>query len=242
LIYVLFSPSESKRGGGSSEKMRSLLFSLNRRSDIIDRYRQIVISKDSDKICDLFGLKSLASAQKYLVDIDSSQTLTALKRYSGVAYEHLDIETLLPEELEYLYSNTIIFSNLFGPIMGGDKIPIYKIKQTNKIGDIEPHTYYKKLFQDSLDDMLDSSEILDLRAGYYKKFYSPKQIVTTCKFLKDGRVVSHYAKAYRGIMLRLLAQHRCTNIDELLALEIETLQVERVVESKKSREIVYSIV
>ncbi|WP_435387637.1 peroxide stress protein YaaA, partial [Helicobacter japonicus] len=41
--------------------------------------------------------------------------------------------------------------------------------------------------------------------------------------LKNGKKVSHYAKFYRGIYARAIAQKAISHLDELLTLEIENL-------------------
>jgi len=83
---------------------------------------------------------------------------------------------------------------------------------------------------------------LDIRAGFYDKFYVPKTKTTTLKFLKEGKTVSHWAKAYRGVVLREAARHRVESLQELLALNIEGLSLSEIIETKKTKEIVYRIV
>ena len=61
------------------------------------------------------------------------------------------------------------------------------------------------------------------------------------KFIKDGKVVSHWAKAYRGIILRLLAQNNIQNIDQLMSMEIDNLSIEEIKKQKLKTEIIYSI-
>ena len=117
----------------------------------------------------------------------------------------------------------------------------YKVKQGNDIGGIAPDKYYKERFSYQLDLLLMDHEILDLRAGYYDKFYKTRQNYTTLKFLKAGKTVSHWAKAYRGIVLRELAKHHIDSLDDFMRMEIETLKVEEIKQTKNRREIVYSI-
>ena len=59
--------------------------------------------------------------------------------------------------------------------------------------------------------------------------------------IKDGKVVSHWAKAYRGIILKLLAQNSIKTINELMNMQIENLQIEEMKKQKNKTEIVYSI-
>ncbi|MDX9756991.1 MAG: peroxide stress protein YaaA, partial [Sulfurimonas sp.] len=143
---------------------------------------------------------------------------------------------------EYLKANTIIFSNLYGPILGGDTIANYKVKQGNNIGEFVPDKFYRDRFSYQLDLYLGDSDILDLRAGYYDKFYELKKPYTTLKFLKDKKTVSHWAKAYRGLVLRAVAQKGINSMKEFMALEIEGLSVSEIRVVKNKTEIIYDIV
>ena len=84
--------------------------------------------------------------------------------------------------------------------------------------------------------------MLDLRAGYYDKFYKISKPYTTLKFLKDGKSVSHWAKAYRGIVLREAAKHNVTSLNEFHKLNIENLHVRDIQTIKNKTEIVYDII
>ncbi|WP_268245936.1 peroxide stress protein YaaA [Candidatus Sulfurimonas baltica] len=117
----------------------------------------------------------------------------------------------------------------------------YKVKQGNDIGKFVPDKFYKDRFSYQLDLYLGKSEILDLRAGYYDKFYKVTKPYTTLKFLKDGKTVSHWAKAYRGLVLRAVAQNNINSMKEFMAMEIEGLSVAEIVVVKNKTEIVYNI-
>ena len=168
--------------------------------------------------------------------------MCAIERYQGVAYDYLQYTALNRDAQEYLKRNTIIFSNLYGPILGGDTIANYKVKQGNRIGTIAPEKFYKERFSYQLDLYLAHHDILDLRAGYYDKFYKPSKPYTTLKFLKNKKVVSHWAKAYRGVVLREIAKTGVTTLEDFLKLEIEQLQLYEIREQKLKREIIYSII
>ena len=92
-----------------------------------------------------------------------------------------------------------------------------------------------------MDLYLNNDEILDLRAGYYDKFYKINKPYTSLKFLKDGKTVSHWAKAYRGVVLRELAKHDIKSIEEFMSLEIEGLSVQEIKVIKNKTEIIYNI-
>ena len=241
MLKILFSPSEGKNSGGSSKK-KELLGATNARDEILNAYNEIALSKDEEAIKALFGIKKWNDCQPYINDVFNSALMPAIERYQGVAYDYLKYSDLNLDAQEYLQKNTLIFSNLYGPILGGDPIANYKVKQGNNIGSIVPDKFYKERFTYQLDLYLNKDEILDLRAGYYDKFYKLTKPYTTLKFLKDGKTVSHWAKAYRGIVLRELAKHDIKSIEEFMSLEIEGLQVKEIKVVKNKTEIIYNII
>ncbi len=243
MLYTLFSPSEGKRVGGDMPTEESdILFGYTARREILTAYNTIVNSGEMAALKALFGIKKESDITPYIEDLFTAPKMAAIERYSGVAFDYLDIMSLDAEAQAYLKKQVIIFSNLYGPILGGDKIANYKVKQGNSIGSIAPEKFYNDRFSYQLDLLLMDHEILDLRAGYYDKFYKTKQEYTTLKFLKGGKTVSHWAKAYRGIVLRTLAQHQVDTIDDFMKLEIEKLQVEEIRKVKNKTEIIYSII
>ena len=240
MLKILFSPSEGKRSGGN-EGPRNLLGAIKARKEILQTYNTIVNSKDEESIKSLFGFKKFSDCEPYVVDIFYSPLMVAIERYQGVAYDYLEYESLDEDAQEYIKTNTIIFSNLYGPIYAGDAIANYKVKQGNNIGEIVPDKFYKDRFSYQLDLLLSKDDILDLRAGYYDKFYKPNKSYTTLKFLKGGKVVSHWAKAYRGLVLKAVSNANIQNIDDFKKLEIDGLSIHEIKTIKNKTEIVYNI-
>ena len=242
MLKILFSPSEGKRQGGQYPPTKDLLFHLDNRYEILQEYNRLVLSSDIDALHKMCGIKKEQDIQRYQIDILNALTCKAIRRYCGVAYEYLDIETLETQAEKYLEKNCVIFSNLYGPLLGGDLITDYKVKQGETIGSIAPDQYYKKAYSSELDIFLESDDILDLRAGYYDKFYKPSKAYTTLKFMKNGKVVSHWAKAYRGVVLRELALAEISSLDDFAKLEISGLHVREIKKLKLKTEIVFDIV
>ncbi|MEA2073904.1 MAG: peroxide stress protein YaaA, partial [Campylobacterota bacterium] len=170
MLKILFSPSEGKSSGGECSKAE-LLGAIDARDEILNEYNKIVLSQDEEAIKSLFGIKKWSDCEPYINDIFNSAHMPAIERYQGVAYDYLKYGEMDEKTQEYLKKHTIIFSNLYGPVLGGDAIANYKVKQGNSIGEIVPEKFYKERFSYQLDLYLNSDEILDLRAGYYDKFY-----------------------------------------------------------------------
>ena len=241
MLKILFSPAETKKSGGD-ESSKELLGSNSARESILSAYDTIIKSGDEESIKELFGFKKFSDCKEYINSPFNSPLMCAIERYRGVAYDYLEFDSLDKGTQEYIKSNTIIFSNLYGPILAGDTITNYKVKQGNSIGEFIPDKFYKDRFSYQLDLYLSSCDILDLRAGYYDKFYKITKPYTTLKFLKDSKTVSHWAKAYRGLVLKAVAKNNIQSIEEFMALEIENLQVKEIKVMKNKTEVVYNII
>lgn len=244
-MIILFAPSEGKREGGTLPPLNteSYLFPelYEKRLEVLERYETLVREGGDERLADLFGIKNTKEFERYKNPLRTAQTMKAIERYDGVAYDYLQYQSLERDAQGYLEEHLILFSNLFGPIRAGDPLPDYKLKQGSLIEALAPEKHYKEHFSAALDDYIGDQEVLDLRAGFYDKFYLPKNKTTTLKFLKGGKVVSHWAKAYRGVVLREAAIHRIAAIEGLLALQIEGLALTEICDTKRSREIIYTI-
>ena len=174
-------------------------------------------------------------------DIIHELTMKAIQRYTGVAFDYLGYEKLDSETQEYIDSHVILFSNLFGPIRASDLIPEYKLKQGEAVGDIKTEKFYNEHSAQLMEAYLAEDEILDLRAGFYDKFYKPTKPYTTLKFIKEGKVVSHWAKAYRGIVLREIAKAGIETLEDFMKLPIEGLSIKEIQTKKNKTEIIYEI-
>lgn len=244
-MKILLAPSETKKSGGeSSFDPNSLLFEALRahRTKLLHAYINVIQKGDMQNLSKMFGIKKEADILKYKKDIIHELTMKAIERYTGVAFEYLKYETLKGSEQAYIDSHVILFSNLFGPIRASDLIPEYKLKQGEAVNDIKVEKFYHEHSADLMEVYLKDDEILDLRAGFYDKFYKPKKTYTTLKFIKDGKVVSHWAKAYRGIVLREIAKAGVNTIEDFMKLPIEGLSIKEIQTKKNKTEIIYEIV
>jgi len=246
-MTVLFSPSEAKHSSGVNipiAKEHYLFPELfDDRVSVLHAYNEYLLHASTEALMKLFGTKKESTLAYYRHDLFTQPTMKVVERYSGVAYEYLHYSNLISSEQTYIDCHVIIFSNLFGPLRAGDiGLPDYKLKQGEKIGTLVPEHFYKEHFTSALNDLLEQEPYLDLRAGFYNKFYKPTSPYTTLKFMKEGKVVSHWAKAYRGIVLRSMAQQQIHSMEAFMAMEIENLIVKEILRKGIHTEIVYDIV
>ena len=242
-MKILLAPSETKVSGGDENfNINSLLFNelYSPRLKLLHDYTNIIQKNNHDELSKMFGLKKQSDIIKHTKDIVHELTMKAINRYSGVAFDYLDYNSLNSIEKTYIDTNVVIFSNLFGPILASDKIPEYRLKQGSMVGDTKVEKFYKENSKKVLDDYLQYEDILDLRAGFYDKFYKPSKKYTTLKFLKGGKVVSHWAKAYRGKVLREISQANISSIDEFMQLNIDGLSLIEIKKVKNKQELVFA--
>ena len=246
-MKILFSPSENKTSKALFQPISSESFLFpslyNKRYEVLMRYQEILNQGDSKILQQLFGIKDETKCrQMATTNLFSALTCKAIERYCGVAYEYLSYQTLPLEDRNFLDENTIIFSNLFGPLLAKENLPHYKLHQGASLQGFKPEFFYKEVFSPLLDTFLQDEFIIDLRAGFYEKFYTLKQPYITMKFLKHGKVVSHFAKAYRGAVLRSIVQCKPLNEKALRAIAFENLSIHEIKTSKFKTEYVFNII
>jgi cytoplasmic iron level regulating protein YaaA (DUF328/UPF0246 family) len=243
-MKILLAPSETKRSGGSEPfHLSTLLFEslLPHRTKLLHTYINILQKGDTQQLSKMFGLKKESDILHHKKDIIHELTMKAIERYTGVAFDYLGYEELDANTQHYIDSHVILCSNLFGFLRADDLIPEYRLKQGETVGEIKVEKFYHEHGANLMEEYLKDEEILDLRAGFYDKFYKPAKSYTILKFIKDGKVVSHWAKAYRGIVLREIAKAGVETLEDFMKLPIEGLSIQEIQTKKNRTEIIYEI-
>jgi cytoplasmic iron level regulating protein YaaA (DUF328/UPF0246 family) len=231
-MKILLAPSERKTKGGEFPLINKNSFIFpkiyNERIEIIKKYDEFLQETDDIKN---FGNDKTS--------IFTRPTKKAILRYSGVAFEYLDYSTLDIKSQKYIDENVLIFSNLFGVISAKDLIPFYTLKQGAKPG-FDIYKVHKTIFSPILDNINKKEIFIDLRAKFYEKIYKPKNAITF-KFMKNSKVVSHFAKAYRGKLTRIIAINKPNSIEELLKINFPEIKIIEIIEKKGVKEIVAEV-
>lgn len=244
-MKILLAPAETKREGGESFPYRKENFyfsNISKARDIaVNRYEELLENSTIEELSKWFGLKNLNECEKYSRSILEKPSMKAILRYTGVAFDALDYGSLNDKEQKYCDNNIILFSNLFGPLRADDLIPDYKYKQGAVIPEFDIIKHYKDNIKDTLDKYL-GDEVVDLRAGFYDKFYKPSASVITYKFLKEGKVVSHWAKHYRGLIVRELAKNDIQSFAQLMNMHIDGLGLLEIHQKKNIKTLIMEII
>ncbi len=245
-MKILLAPAETKKSGGEEKEFHEDNFSFSshfeKREEIFEIYENLLKHSSIEELKVWFGLKNEKEVTRYKESLKNKPSMKAIQRYTGVAFDALDYENLSGKAQTYVDENVVLFSNLFGPIKANDLIPDYKYKQGAKLPNTNVEKFYNEHFSELLDDEL-GEEIIDIRAGYYEKFYKVKKAnVLTFKFIKDGKVVSHWAKFYRGKLLQAIANSNITCFTDFMNLQIDGLKLAEIQEKKNVKLLIMEIV
>jgi len=231
-MKILLAPSERKTLGGNNPPIsqESFIFPeiYEKRLKAVKKYDEFLKTTDDVKN---FGDDKTSVFER--------PTKKAVLRYSGVAFDYLKYNELDNSSQEWIDKNVFIFSNLFGVISAGDFIPHYTLKQGAKPG-FDIYSYHHNLFAPLLETINETEPFIDLRAKFYEKIYRPKNAITF-KFIKNGKVVSHFAKAYRGKLTAIIAKHQPESIDDVLKIPFEGIKITEIQEKKGVKEIVCEV-
>ncbi|GAB6075038.1 YaaA family protein [Nautilia lithotrophica] len=231
-MKILLAPSERKTLGGENPPIskESFIFPeiYEKRIEAVKKYDEFLKTTDDIKN---FGDDKTSVFKR--------PTKKAILRYSGVAFDHLKYNELDEDFQKWIDENVYIFSNLFGVISAGDMIPHYTLKQGAKPG-FDIYSYHHNLFAPILEKINENEPFIDLRAKFYEKIYKPKNAITF-KFIKNGKVVSHFAKAYRGKLTAIIAKHKPKTLEDVLKIPFEDIKVIEIQEKKGVKEIICEV-
>ncbi|MEO1927753.1 MAG: YaaA family protein [Nautiliaceae bacterium] len=231
-MKILLAPSERKTLGGDFPPISKENFIFpeiyDKRIKALKKYDEFLKTTDDIKN---FGDDKTS--------IFNRPTKKAILRYSGVAFDYLKYEKLDKDSQQWIDKNVLIFSNLFGVISAGDFIPHYTLKQGAKPG-FDIYKHHKEVFEPILSEINKNEPFIDLRAKFYEKIYKPKNAITF-KFIKNGKVVSHFAKAYRGKLTATIAKYKPKTLEDIFKIPFEGIEVIEIQEKRGVREIICNI-
>lgn len=242
-MIILLAPSETKNENNTDKAFNNNTF-FDKSIEVVKEYNDFLINSSVEEKMNFFDIKKEEDLKNcsFCTDLYKQETMQAILRYTGVAFDALDYLHLEKEEKIYIDNNLILFSNLFGVLKPTDLIPIYKFKQGKKLPNFNQEMFYKQNLKPFLDDIIKNDILIDLSASYYKKYYKPDFEVLTFKFLQNGKVISHFAKHYRGKFLKYMARNNVVSESDILKLKIPGLKFEKVEVDKNIKTFIYNVI
>jgi len=211
-VLVLLPPSETKAPGGHGAALD--LGALTAAEELTDVRIQLVeaLVKLADDVPACRAALGLSPAQDDEVARNAAlwtaPTLPALLRYTGVLYDALDVRSLTRAQRARADRRLAVGSALFGVVAADDPIPAYRLSAGSAIPGLPG---LRTLWRPVLSPVLGAADrlVVDLRSGAYAAL-APVPGAVTVRVLSerpDGTraVVSHFNKAHKGRLARLLA-------------------------------------
>ncbi|MCP2256878.1 hypothetical protein LX15_000561 [Streptoalloteichus tenebrarius] len=213
-MLVLLPPSETKAAGGAGAPLDLDALSWPELTPARRQAANALVTLASDVSASLAAL-GLSERQEAEVERNavlwSSPTLPALRRYTGVLYDALDVASMSRAELARAEQRLAVASALFGLVRGADPIPAYRLSAGSALPEVGP---LRDLWRPALEPILSTVDdlILDLRSGAYAGLAPARGAVTVRVVTEDAtgrrKTVSHHNKAYKGRLARVLATTR----------------------------------
>lgn len=197
-MLIVLPPSETKAPGGSGPALdlEGLSFPTLTpvRSALIDELSGLEVADAMAVLGISEKLRPEAEANR---ELRTSPTMPALHRYTGVLFDALSAPTLP----ELAWDRLAVGSALFGVVRAGDLIPRYRLSGGTKLDERTMRSRWGRLITDALAE---EDFVVDLRSGAYQQLGKVPGAVTV-RVEKDGKVVSHFNKHYKGELARVLA-------------------------------------
>ncbi|MCV7172013.1 peroxide stress protein YaaA [Mycobacterium manitobense] len=215
-MIVLLPPSETKRAGGDGPPLR---LETLRSPELTTARRELVddlVALGADRTASRSAL-GLSAKQDAEIDrnaaLYTAPTLPTLARYTGVLYDALDIGSLSGAAASRAYARLAVGSALFGLLRADDQVPAYRLSADSKLpGRTTMAAHWRPSLEPLLAELAADDLVVDLRSGSYAALGRlPGAVrVDVVSERADGRrsVVSHFNKAHKGRLARVLSGSR----------------------------------
>jgi cytoplasmic iron level regulating protein YaaA (DUF328/UPF0246 family) len=233
-VLILLPPSEGKAPGGSGPPVDLASLSW---PELSGHRRQVltalvaVCRRSPGKARALLGLSAALDSDRLANAVtDTSPTMAAGHRYTGVLHDALGYPSLAAAARRRADSSVVVFSGLWGAVRPTDRLPAYRIGIATKlprIGALPP--FWRDALYAALDEEIAENGALDLRSSGYSQMYRPspdaaaKILIVTITGADGKRAASSYqSKVAKGRLVRALLESSKSN-GSLVAAAAESI-------------------
>jgi uncharacterized protein len=210
-VLVLLPPSETKADGGSGPPLDLTTLTAPELTPVRTVLADALVTLAADVPASRAALGLSATQDDEVARnaaLRSSPTLPALLRYTGVLYDALDVRSMTRAQRARAGRRLAVGSALFGLVSADDAVPAYRLSAGSQLPGMPT---LRALWKPALSPVLAAADdlVVDLRSGSYAAL-APVAGAVTVEVLSerpDGSrsVVSHFNKAHKGRLARLLA-------------------------------------
>ena len=206
-MLVLLPPSETKAAGGEGGPLDLDALSFAELNPVRRKIADALVDLAADVPASLAAL-GLSERQGAEVErnraLYGAPTMPALRRYTGVLYDALDVNSFSAAEWRRAAGRLAVASALFGVLRARDRVPAYRLSGGSVLPGVGS---LGELWRPALEAELSTVDglVVDLRSGAYAKLARLPTAVTVRVVTGNGVTVSHHNKAYKGRLARALA-------------------------------------
>ncbi len=216
-VLVLLPPSETKLDGGAGPPLRLDALSHPEltplRTQLVDDL--VKLSGDVSAARAALGLSAQQDGEiARNAQLWTAPTAPALRRYTGVLYDALDMGSLRGAAAARARARLAVGSALFGLLMADDPVPAYRLSAGSTLpGRGTLSATWRPFLAPVLAAIAERELVVDLRSGSYAALARVPGAVTVTVRTAERTVVSHFNKAHKGKLARLLAGSRAEPSD-----------------------------
>lgn len=216
-MFILLPPSETKLPGGRQLRAAPAPSRGPKFSETYGAVRAALETVSNDPVAAVkalkLGVKNHSEREHNLV-LDTSGTMPAIERYTGVLYDALDVHSVSDTARKWIDEHVFVQSALFGLLHASDEIPAYRLSASSRLPELGAPL--ARVWAPAHADALEGAEyVLDLRSKDYAAL-APLQhlgaktsdVVEVVTRGVDGEVyaLNHFNKAAKGGLVRKLAE------------------------------------
>ena len=220
-VLVLLPPSETKIDGGEGPPLDLAALSSPELTDVRAGVLDDLVALAADVVASRAALGLSAKQDAEIARnaaLRTAPTLPALHRYTGVLYDALDVRSLRGTAAARARERLAVGSALFGLLRAGDPVPAYRLSASSALpGRGTLAARWRPVLEPLLAKIATEELVVDLRSGSYAALGRLPGAVDVDVLAEhpDGRrtVVSHFNKAHKGRLARILAGSRAEPTD-----------------------------
>ena len=198
---------------------------------------QTLKSMTETELQKLFKANDQITRQNYerfqTMDLERAHT-PALLSYVGIQYQYMAPHLFSNAQWDYVKEHLRILSGFYGILRPEERVTLYRLEMQAKLAVENTNDLYGFWGKSLLDALMEGNKengaktILNLASKEYskaiEKYLTPDIRYVTCVFgvLKDGqvKVKATEAKMARGEMVRLMAENKVQEVEEIRNFEV----------------------
>lgn len=222
MMKVIISPAKKMIVNQDDFDVQAKPVYLDQATEILNALRQL----DYEQLKKLWHASEKLTQASYeqLKHIDLEHQLTpAILSFSGIQYQYMAPDLLSEDALNYLQDHLRILSGLYGILRPFDGVSPYRFDMDSRLAIPPAKNMYDYWGDRIYQTLIGDQPIINLASQEYSKTVTrflktdDQFINITFGHLVDSNIKTRatFAKMARGEMVRFMAEHQVTNIDEL---------------------------